>query len=393
VDSSDPDLQALVSALLEDEDAVFDAASRRLRSEMPIYERLGADQIKESVHINLGLTVHVLRTGLPAATPPQFAEDLELIIAERIRAGVTMEQMIQGHNIIMGAILTRLIELGDRRCVPVERVLDSSRLLWRASEVMLQCSTSLMKQHMVDAALREQFDRDQFVRGLVAGRLDPPAIAAGTMAYHLDCDAEYHALRARPQRQADVERLSRTLQAQYSRGGSHALITVLGRECVGIVPSGASTTKSARDVAVALGPPMRLVEVSASFAIAARVLAWLIRRAESGTMTLPDLSWRLMVDEDQELNVLLRRKYLDPLHQDPALAPLIEESLRAHLANRRNVAKAAAALVVHPNTHRYRLRKYTAITGIDLESTDHLIELAWALEAARVVVPQDNREL
>ncbi|MBM4487669.1 transcriptional regulator, partial [Rhodococcus hoagii] len=48
--------------------------------------------------------------------------------------------------------------------------------------------------------------------------------------------------------------------------------------------------------------------------------------------------------------------------------------------HRRNVQSAAAALVVHPNTLRYRLNKIEALLDVDLECTDVIVGLSWALE-------------
>jgi DNA-binding PucR family transcriptional regulator len=39
---------------------------------------------------------------------------------------------------------------------------------------------------------------------------------------------------------------------------------------------------------------------------------------------------------------------------------------------------------VHPNTIRYRLTRFRALTGADLSSTDTLVEVWWALEYASI---------
>jgi putative transposase len=44
------------------------------------------------------------------------------------------------------------------------------------------------------------------------------------------------------------------------------------------------------------------------------------------------------------------------------------------------VTETARALVTHPNTLRYRLRRVTELTGRSLDSVDTLLELMWALE-------------
>lgn len=55
-----------------------------------------------------------------------------------------------------------------------------------------------------------------------------------------------------------------------------------------------------------------------------------------------------------------------------------------YLAKHRRIQAAADALLIHSNTLRYRLEKYTSITGADLTDTEAIIEVWWALEYWRV---------
>jgi putative transposase len=67
------------------------------------------------------------------------------------------------------------------------------------------------------------------------------------------------------------------------------------------------------------------------------------------------------------------------LEQSP-IADLILESVQMYLAKHRRVQAAADALLIHSNTLRYRLEKYTSMTGADLTDTEAIIEVWWALE-------------
>lgn len=374
---------ALVEALVASDGQILDRVSTQLRSEVPTYQRVDEGAVRRSIQLNLALVAQLLRTGDDGVSL-ELVDDMGAVITERFQAGITVEQMMQGHNIVMSGILTRLIELGERSSVSSGAVGHASQMLWRASYVVVQRVNSLMQQRMVDFALREHLQRSAFVRGLVSGQLESDALQAGVDAYLLDPDRHYHALRARVSRPADPERLAAALQDECSRGVGSALVTVLGRDCVGVVPAGVRTPIGASaDTVVALGPPAPLHEVAGSFALAARILAWMARRSECGTRQLADLSWRLLVDDDPDANKRLHERYLAPLAKDPQLGTVIEESLRAFLARDRNVAQAALDLCVHPNTLRYRLRRYTQLTDVELESTEHLIGLAWSLEASR----------
>jgi putative transposase len=58
--------------------------------------------------------------------------------------------------------------------------------------------------------------------------------------------------------------------------------------------------------------------------------------------------------------------------------------VQVYLRQHRSVGETARALSVHPNTIRYRLSRFGALTGADLSSTDTLVEVWWALEYASI---------
>lgn len=104
------------------------------------------------------------------------------------------------------------------------------------------------------------------------------------------------------------------------------------------------------------------------------------RRNRVGVVGVEDLSWRLAAAADPEVSSHLVDRYLTPLREQGEFGKVLEDTVRAYLGNGQNVARAAAYLNVHGNTLRYRLEKFTDLTGATLMSTDTVIEVAWALE-------------
>ena len=107
-----------------------------------------------------------------------------------------------------------------------------------------------------------------------------------------------------------------------------------------------------------------------SRAEADRVASALGRRTEPDVATLEDMRAEILLGET--LQLLADHEELD----DPAVARLREhdathltslcESLLAYLQAHGDVRVAAAALYVHPNTLRHRLRRVASVAGIDL---------------------------
>ena len=80
----------------------------------------------------------------------------------------------------------------------------------------------------------------------------------------------------------------------------------------------------------------------------------------------------------------LRDRYLTPLRAAGDFGAVLEETLRAYLAHGQSITRTAETLVLHPNTLRYRLRRFADLTGRTLESTEVVAELLWALEVGDV---------
>ena len=66
------------------------------------------------------------------------------------------------------------------------------------------------------------------------------------------------------------------------------------------------------------------------------------------------------------------------------------ETLRAWLDAFGDVAAASAAMFVHPNTFRYRLRRLTEVSGIDLADPEQRFA---AMLQLRAVYPAEGRRL
>lgn len=387
-DRNDPVFRAVVDALEVSLQEVFASVRSGLRG-MDFYDRVDDGAVRDSIRLNLGLSAHALRTG-GAPVPRELVATLDEVIAARIEIGVTTDQMIQGHNVVMRSVLQRLIALGDEHRLPERTTLDASQLLWTASQRVLQRATAMMGQRMITVALREQAHRSDFIRGLISHHLIGPELEAEVIAHRLDPRGSYRAVRIRVREGADADRVRRQVEETASLGRHRAVVAHVGRESAGVVPADATFSDAlAWDAHIALGPSAPIAEMSPSFAVASRVLAWMERHRVLGVRDVPSLSWRLMVDPIGDVDAHLYERYLAPLARDSAARDVTVDSLRTYLAHDRNVARAAEDLVVHPNTLRHRLRRYTELTGVDPDSTEAIVGLSWALEGAHVVA-QDN---
>lgn len=117
-------------------------------------------------------------------------------------------------------------------------------------------------------------------------------------------------------------------------------------------------------------PAAGLGEVVAARAEADRVLDALARTPGREFATMDDLRSHVMLDEVLrllEINPALREPAIDALAaHDVANGSEFVPSLLAYLDALGDVRAAAGALNIHPNTLRHRIRRATAVSGLDL---------------------------
>ena len=123
-------------------------------------------------------------------------------------------------------------------------------------------------------------------------------------------------------------------------------------------------------------PDVDPLTIAASFRTANRVLEVACRLHPAGVFSIEDMSWRLAAAADSEVGRHLATRYLLPLRTLGEFGQQLEHTVRAYLASGLNVGRTAAQLVVHVNTLRYRLQRFSEITGASLSSTEVIVELA-----------------
>ena len=131
---------------------------------------------------------------------------------------------------------------------------------------------------------------------------------------------------------------------------------------------------------VGLGPQVLATDVPGSFTQASRALdaAWSARRV--GMFRLDDVALEAAVVADPDVGAALERRYLAGLDAaDLADGPL-PETVLVLIAHNLNVKSAAAALGLHPNSLRYRIRQFEGATGADLTDLEDVFGVWWALQ-------------
>ena len=129
---------------------------------------------------------------------------------------------------------------------------------------------------------------------------------------------------------------------------------------------------------------MRTFGDEPSYRLAQRALEAALGLGRRGLVPLADVSLHAAVLAHPNLTALLRARSLAPLEAEGDFGGELIATLEAWFAHGMRTDETAAALPVHPNTLRHRLRRVEELTGLSLGTTTARFELWWALTARRM---------
>ncbi|URM99970.1 helix-turn-helix domain-containing protein [Actinomadura madurae] len=370
-------MEALVGALAPEESLVEQIIAR-VRAEIPSYTPVPHESLIASVERNLGLAARTISSGR-APTAEEISE-AEVSTLERLQQGVPIEDIMRGFRVVLSRIQARLVAVAPFHGVEPADVVELSSLLWQLGDAFSARVAVVYRQHDIAAAVADQQRRTEWVMRVLTLGLPSTELHQGAVAYGLPRESRLYALRAVPLDTASPLVLRREIERFAAPPGTGGLVIQSGDEVVGLlarVPSGI------RRGVVAVGPARPLSEARESFDIATRVLAAARRPHRAGVHSLETVTWRLGVAQCPEVTEVLRDRYLAPLRGHGEFGRVVVEALDGYLLHRRNIPAAAAALHVHHNTLRYRLRRFEEIASCSLEESDTLVELSWLLAGLR----------
>ena len=255
----------------------------------------------------------------------------------------------------------------------------------------------LASTHVAEAYLREsgqlaelvQRRRRDLLENLLAGRL-PDDAETETIAPGLERDTDLLVAVASLEAAAaaDDRALAQAAESIAASIGSRALVVVRQDEVAAVLPLGGKSPAAigvALDVARAGAKREHAIHLLIGVSGVCRGLAEVgqryleahqaLRRSnpDRPIVSLSELSpfEHLVASTDRSTRTSIAMEAASLTENATSLM----ETLRAYLDSDLDVARTAAALYVHPNTVRYRLRRISEVTGLDTQSFSGLVDL------------------
>lgn len=346
----------------------------RITANIPTYDRVPRAEVQASVVQIVHDVGAALRAG--AVPAPSLIVQAEESSRARAKQGVPIHDIMHAFRYSMGAIRDALATVAAEVGLEAADTVRLLTLAWSYSDAYTGNVVAVYRQSDIESALDQARRSQQFLLGLLDGTLEGADLALAGAALLLDPDTPYRALRAQPVG-GDPGPLLHELQRQATRRPGVAVLAAIGAHVAGVVPFRPDAVGDG--TLITLGPAVRLDRLDRSFRTAQTVLTASTTLGLSGVHALEDLSWRAAAAHAGEVNGLLRERYLAPLDDQGEFGQLVLEAVAVYLAEDRNVTRAARVLLAHPNTLRYRLRRFEELTGSSLDSTETIVEVSFAL--------------
>ncbi|MER7005318.1 helix-turn-helix domain-containing protein [Dactylosporangium sp. NPDC000555] len=363
-------LAPLLGALAADEGLIGELVAAA-RAASPDVARLPVRETRR--HVTL-----LFAAGLAAFRDPGdagFAE-AEQLGADRAAQGVPIAGLLHG----LRAARTRLLEIA----------VDRGRGAGVPDDVLLRAALDFdryvgaLERHVVDAhhaaerrlARGRRDQRDAVLRALLLGG-DPPAGPEELGVFGLRASARYRCVLF------DITDPGRAAALEPRLAACGGVFGAVEGRLAGLAPRPPDPARVGSDVLAVVAPPLPLERAAAGYRLCVAALAGADRFARRGLQPALDLAGEIALAAQPELAGLLGDALLGTLDPADGFHRELVSTALSYLDHGQRLDRTAAALHVHPNTVRYRLRALRERAPLPLDDATVLQTLRcwWALHA------------
>lgn len=348
----------------------------RAKTTLPAYEHVTEEDIREGLVRDLQLGITALTEGRSLTEADR--ESLSIIGTDRAGRGIPLEQMIQVYRFTVDEVFQELWAATEEGKLAHEQTVLLTRHIWNYADPMISVAIQAYRAKELEQAVADTQGRTALVHAVL---LSPPGTPIDPMlAAHLDPNASYVAIRARAE-SGNVRQLLLDLQQPGTLEG--AAVTPHEGDVIGYALR-RPAFPAPDGVIIGIGPSGPLAALPHSFAIATRVVETAQAFGIDGVRSIDQLALQAVARTEDVLGEHLVARFVEPCEPSTAAGEELLDTIRAVLRHDLSVDQAAAAMWVHPNTVRNRVRRYEQLTGSSLRSVDDLVAMRLALLRAEL---------
>ena len=339
------------------------------------YRVVPPSEIRPSAHRNVLRVVSALR-GEDHLSAGVAADERETG-RRRALQGIPSADVLTAYRSCIALLRDEFLRLAQAEAIPADAVLLGTQQIWQLGD---HYSSEFLDGHReaeLDLTRRAEQQQTILLARLLKGTMTTDQVVAAGIGFGFAVDKHYWVLRARSDSTDPVALSNRMRRAAGEQ--DTALVGTYGGD-VAAVLSRPITGELTDDVTIGLAGPTGLSQLRTGFAEATQLLEVATRFGHRGIVDHSRMALRLAVAKEPELGKQLHARYVEPVEAESAIGEVLLASVETYLTRRRSIPEAATVLSVHVNTLRYRLERFAMLTGADLQDTDTMFEVWWALQ-------------
>jgi hypothetical protein len=333
-----------------DDPVLLEATVRAARGRSELVAALPEEETRRHTRALVRGVLAALEDGGPSEEVLAAAERLG---SDRARQGVPVAAFLDGFQAGRAHLVRTLVADGRRAGVPDAALLDGVTRIDEITTALVQRMVHAHRVAELEMARTVREGRVQMLRQLLHGEAVP-------VLAPLDPSGAYHCVVSDVSDPAVAARLEAGLTA--AGPGLSGLVDGRLAALVARLPDPAP----AGPLMVA-APPVRPGDVAPMYALGRRALRAGAAAGLTGVRELADLALLTVTEAEPELGGLLADALLTGLDPDEPFHRELAETALAYLDHGGRIEPTAAALHVHGNTVKYRIRRFHELTGRPLQ--------------------------
>ena len=343
-----------------------------VRAHVPGYDVLADEEVRDGASALLLAEVDELtHLRLPDEV---LRARLETMARRRAGLGLSPQTLTEGYRLGSRELLVMMDAIAAEVGLPADLLLAVHDSTWEFANEAAAVFARVHRDLSVQAAHLEAERRSAFARAVLSGSAAGAGLLQQARALGVDPRAQHVAMAVRSPSQAAVEAVRRAVAVLDTDAARRLTFADLG-SCLGLLSPLAPRQVTGHLVAV--GVPAPLEDLAAGFEDVLLALDSAERFALDGVVRLADLGPAPLVLGAPRVAAVLEERHLSWM--TGPFGAEVEATVRAYLAADQRVEDVARALTVHPNTVRYRLRRFQESSGLDLRRTTDLVTAWWLL--------------